>query len=105
MSAGRRRVGRLTTGALLSAALAACNGTTSYLDATGSAGRAEGTLGWWLTVVASVVVLFVCVAVLAGVARHRGERNAPTRDAAGTAAEPGDEGAGAHRREVRSGLG
>ncbi|HWJ23286.1 MAG TPA: cytochrome c oxidase subunit II [Gemmatimonadaceae bacterium] len=102
MSAGRRRVGRLTTGALLSTALAACNGTTSYLDATGSAGRAEGTLGWWLTVVASVVVLFVCVAVLAGVARHRGERNAPTRDAAD---EPGDEGAGAHRREVRSGLG
>lgn len=107
MSAGRRRVARLTTGALLSAALAACNGTTSYLDATGTAGRTEGTLGWWLTAVASAVVLFVCVAVLAGIARHRGERNAPARDAAGAEpeAEPGDEGAGARRREVRSGLG
>ena len=46
MSTERRRVGaRLTTttGALCAAALlAACNGTTSYLDATGSAGRAEG---------------------------------------------------------------
>jgi cytochrome c oxidase subunit 2 len=71
--------------------LAACNGTTSYMDATGTAGRDEATLGWWLTAVACVVVLFVSVAVLLGIARHRRD---PRR---------GDEGVMA-RRDVRSGL-
>src|SRR5690349_24694841 len=79
-------------------ALGACNGTTSYLDATGAAGRAEGTLGVWLTAVASAVVVIGCAAILAGIARHRGdgaeEHDAPTRGA----------GADAHRREIASGL-
>jgi len=119
MSTERPGVGaRLTTTGVLCAAaalLAACNGTTSYLDATGSAGRAEGTLGWWLTGVSCAVVLSVCLAVLAGVARHRGEHNAPARGAEGAAhavrqtadaaaTEPGDRGALAERREIRAGL-
>lgn len=56
-------------------ALAACNGTTSYLDATGRAGRSEAKLGIWLTVVASVVVVFVCVAVILGILRNRARDN------------------------------
>lgn len=58
--------------------LAACNGTTSYLDATGNAGHREATLGVWLTVIASAVVLFVCVALLAVLMRRRDDaaRNA-----------------------------
>jgi len=71
--------------------LAACNGTTSYMDATGTAGRHEATLGWWLTAVSCVVVAFVSVAVLLGIARHR---NDPQR---------GDPGV-MTRRDVRSGL-
>ena len=71
--------------------IAACNGTTSYMDATGAAGSREATLGWWLTAVACVVVAFVSVAVLLGMARHR---NDPHR---------GEEGVMA-RREVKSGL-
>jgi cytochrome c oxidase subunit 2 len=71
--------------------LAACNGTTSYMDATGTAGRREATLGWWLTAVSCAVVAFVSAAILAGIARHR---NDPPR---------GDEGVMA-RRDVKSGL-
>jgi len=66
---------------------AACNGTTSYLDATGTPGHEEAVLGTWLTGVACAVVVLVCIAILAAVARHR---DAPT--------EP------AERREIRSGL-
>jgi cytochrome c oxidase subunit II len=72
--------------------LAACNGTTSYMDATGTAGRHEATLGWWLTGVSVAVVAFVSAAIIAGIARHRGERNEPR------------EGNDAQRREVKSGL-
>jgi cytochrome c oxidase subunit 2 len=72
----------------------ACNGSTSYLDATGTTGRWEATLGWWLTGTACLVVFLVCVALLAGIARHRGERNAPHAD--------GD--AAAQRREIHGGL-
>ena len=86
--------------------LTACNGTTSYLDATGTAGRAEGTLGWWLTATASAVVIAVCIAIVAGIARHRGERD--EGDARSERDEPlgnGDRpGSGTQRREVRSGL-
>ena len=71
--------------------LAACNGTTSYMDATGAAGSREATLGWWLTAVACAVVLFVSVAVLLGMARHRDD---PERNDAGVMS----------RREVKSGL-
>ena len=53
--------------------LTACNGTTSYLDATGTAGREEAILGQWLTATACVVVLVVCVAIVAGIVRHRGD--------------------------------
>src|SRR3954469_18235020 len=67
--------------------VAGCNGTTSYLDATGDAGHSEATLGIWLTAVACAVVALVCVAILAGVARHR---HGPS-----TVAE---------RREIKSGL-
>ena len=86
-----RRETRCTAALGAALLLAACNGTTSYMDATGTAGRREATLGWWLTAVSCVVVLFVIVAVLAGIARHR---NDPHR---------GDEGVMA-RRDVKSGL-
>ncbi|HET7613757.1 MAG TPA: cytochrome c oxidase subunit II [Gemmatimonadaceae bacterium] len=56
------------------ALLAACNGTSSYLDATGRAGRSEGKLGVWLTAISCAVVIIVCIAVVAGIMRHRGER-------------------------------
>ena len=81
---GARRVVALLGWLLL---LAGCNGTTSYLDATGTAGRREGTLGWWLTATACVVVALVCLAIVAGIVRHRGEDQTP----------PG-------RRQIASGL-
>src|SRR5690349_7169851 len=87
MSTDPRRAPRpwcLTTFGLL----AACNGTTSYLDAGGRSGRAEATLGAWLTGTACVVVAAVCVALLAGMLRRRDARDA-----------------GTGRREVKSGLG
>ena len=68
---GSRRVVRATLTTVITLVLAACNGTTSYMDATGTAGRREATLGWWLTAVSCVVVLFVIVAVLAGIAPSR----------------------------------
>ena len=71
--------------------LAACNGTTSYMDATGAAGRRESVLGWWLTGAASAVVIAVCVAIGLGVLRRRDD-----------AADASD--AGPARREIRSGL-
>lgn len=71
---------------------AACNGTTSYLDASGTAGHDEAVLGWWLTGVSCVVVAFVCVAVLAGIWRHRRANDEP------------ESGGPARRREIRSGL-
>jgi cytochrome c oxidase subunit 2 len=74
---------------------AACNGTTSYLDATGTTGHWEATLGWWLTGTACLVVALVCIALLAGIAKHRGERNAP---------RPDDGEAHVQRREIHSGL-
>ena len=55
--------------------LVACNGTSSYLDATGRAGRSEGNLGIWLTVIASVVVILVCAAIIVGITRNRTERD------------------------------
>jgi cytochrome c oxidase subunit 2 len=69
--------------------LAACNGTTSYMDATGAAGRREATLGWWLTGIASAVVLGVCVAIVLGIARRRADDAADSLPA---------------RREISSGL-
>lgn len=58
--------------------VAACNGATSYLDATGNAGHREATLGVWLTVIASAVVLLVSLALLVVVMRRRNDtsRNA-----------------------------
>jgi cytochrome c oxidase subunit 2 len=76
IDSGARRVVSLFGWLLL---LAGCNGTTSYLDATGSAGRIEGTLGRWLTATASAVVLLVCIAIVAGIVRHRDEDDAPLR--------------------------
>ena len=49
----------------------ACNGTSSYLDATGKTGRAEARLGVWLVTIASIVVAGVCIAIAAGIVRHR----------------------------------
>ena len=72
--------------------LTACNGTSSYMDATGAAGRRETVLGWWLTAVAAAVVLAVCIAIVLGIVRRR--------DA--DAAEPA--GSQPERREIRSGL-
>ena len=79
-----RRAG-LGTAAVLAFA-SACNGTTSYLDATGRAGRHEARLGIWLTAVAGAVVLLVIIAIVAGIARRR------------------DDGEATGRREVRGGL-
>ncbi len=87
---------RRTIGVAPAALLAACNGTTSYLDAGGVAGHEEAVLGQWLTAVSCVVVAFVGIAVLWGIARHRGERNAPDTDS-----RPGI----TQRREIRRGLG
>lgn len=56
----------------------ACNGTTSYLDASGNAGHREATLGVWLTAIACAVVLFVCIALVFIVMRGR---NDDSRDA------------------------
>jgi len=66
---------RAVAGALI---LAGCNGTSSYLDATGAAGHSEAILGQWLTGVACAVVVLVCLAILWGIWRHRGEHNAPS---------------------------
>ena len=87
-----RRPARPARAAAAAALLAAagCNGTTSYLDATGAAGHDEAVLGWWLTGVSCAVVLFVCIAIVAGIARHR-------HDPAAGPAET-------QRREIRSGL-
>src|SRR5438309_1946792 len=92
---------------LIAAALSACNGTTSYLDATGHAGRQEAVLGEWLTAIASAVVVLVCLAILAGIARHRGEDNEPARGhsaerTTGAISDAG--GAPAERREIQTGL-
>jgi cytochrome c oxidase subunit 2 len=74
---GARRLVRAPL-VLLVVLIAACNGTTSYLDATGNAGHREATLGVWLTVIAGAVVLFVCIALIVAVMRKRGDdsRNA-----------------------------
>ena len=69
--------------------ITACNGRSSYMDATGAAGRREAVLGWWLTGTASAVVVAVCIAILVGVLRRRSD----------DAAQSGPE-----RREIRSGL-
>ena len=90
-SARRGSVATSGSSAVALVLLAACNGTSSYMDATGTAGRHEATLGWWLTAAASAVVLFVCVAIILGIMRHR---NDPHR---------GDEGV-MERKEVKSGL-
>ena len=92
IDAGARRVVSLLGWLLL---LVACNGTTSYLDATGTAGRREGTLGIWLTATACVVVVLVCLAIVGGIVRHRGESAAVDSSAAGAATS---------RRKVATGL-
>ena len=46
------------------------------MDATGAAGRRESVLGWWLTGVASAVVLIVCIAIVLGIARRRADGDA-----------------------------
>ncbi|MEO7038445.1 MAG: c-type cytochrome [Gemmatimonadaceae bacterium] len=51
--------------------LNACNGTSSYLDATGASGAHEATLGIWLTVTACVVVTLIAIALVAAMMRHR----------------------------------
>jgi cytochrome c oxidase subunit 2 len=88
-------VRRFPLAPLAAAAAIACNGTTSYLDATGDAGKSEATLGWWLTGIASAVVFVVCVAILLGIARHRGENNDPSNDDADTRTA---------RNDIKSGL-
>lgn len=114
-AARRRRAGLAL--ALLSAGtlVVACNGTSSYLDATGTAGRAEATLGTWLTIVAGAVVLIIALAIVAGMARHWGEHNEPWMDATQDRGDSGgtpdtrrseahDERRTPQRREIRSGL-
>jgi len=83
---------RVTWALVFLLGVAACNGTSSYMDATGTAGRREATLGWWLTAAASAVVLIVCVAILLGISRHRED------------ARHGAEEQVMRRNEVKSGL-
>jgi cytochrome c oxidase subunit 2 len=98
MSIERQRVMRMLPLAGI-AALGACNGTTSYLDATGTAGREEAVLGQWLTAVAAAVVAIISIAILAAIARHRGERNDPRlEDSASRSASR------TQRREIHTGL-
>lgn len=87
MSTSRVRCAWAIYAAVLCATIAGCNGTTSYLDATGTAGREEAVLGQWLTAVSCVVVAAVCVAILWGIVHGRGRGD--------TSAE---------RREIKSGL-
>ncbi|MEO7456566.1 MAG: cytochrome c oxidase subunit II [Gemmatimonadaceae bacterium] len=86
MRTERRVPLRARAGPAMLALATACNGTTSYLDATGRAGRDEARLGIWLTATSCVVVLLVIAAIVAGIARRRDD----------------DEGTG--RRQVRTGL-
>src|SRR3954465_7094840 len=65
----RTRLMRIALPALF--VLAACNGSTSYLDATGAAGHPEAELGIRLLVTSCAVVAIVCAVVLAGIARRR----------------------------------
>jgi cytochrome c oxidase subunit 2 len=64
---------------LVSCVALACNGTTSYLDASGTAGHEEAVLGRWLTGTAIAVVTLVCIAILAGMGRHRAAADALAR--------------------------
>jgi len=102
MSTERRA---LTTHAFAWAALAACvalsgcNGTTSYLDATGTAGHEEAVLGRWLTATAAAVVVIITVAILAAIVRHRGEHNDPRLENDASRKE-----ASTQRREIHTGL-
>jgi cytochrome c oxidase subunit 2 len=73
-----RRVGACVAGSLVIAT--ACNGTTSYLDATGVAGSSEAMLGRWLTAVASGVVIIVCMAIVAGMLHTRGSATPERRE-------------------------
>jgi cytochrome c oxidase subunit 2 len=92
-SLARRAAGFIVCGAFA----AGCNGTTSYLDATGKAGHEEAVLGAWLTGVACAVVLLVCLAIVGGIGRaHR-----DTSDGADDATRASNT---ASRHEIRSGL-
>ncbi|MEO6210719.1 MAG: cytochrome c oxidase subunit II [Gemmatimonadaceae bacterium] len=76
--------------------LNACNGTSSYLDATGASGAHEARLGIWLTVTACIVVALIAIALVAAMMRHRaaiGDRGDEAR-AAGASM----------RNEIRGGL-
>src|SRR3954462_5427630 len=73
------RVARCTPFFALASLVVACNGSTSYLDATGTAGRAEARLGIWLLVTSCVVVALVCGAILVGVGRRRPAASDATR--------------------------
>ena len=64
------------------------------MDATGVAGHEEATLGWWLTWVSCAVVIIICLMVLAGIAKHRGEDNNPAHDTTQRT----------ERRQIKSGL-
>jgi cytochrome c oxidase subunit 2 len=96
MSTSGRGLRRCLFGVLL--AVTGCNGTTSYLDATGTAGHAEAVLGRWLTGVSVAVVVLVCVAIIAGMTRRRESSDAPARS---DALARGDAPA---RHEIASGL-
>lgn len=50
-----------------------CAEAPSFMAPAGEPGGAQATLGWWATGVASGVVLLVCVLLVAGLLRHRGE--------------------------------
>jgi cytochrome c oxidase subunit 2 len=101
----RRARRRSALAALTLVPLAACNGTTSYLDAQGASGHPAAVLGVWLTAISGAVVAIVCVAILAGIWRHRGEHNAPqVEDARAKEEHDGSAGSAAARREIRSGL-
>jgi cytochrome c oxidase subunit 2 len=100
----RRAARPRTLAPLLAVALAACNGTTSYLDAQGASGHAVAVLGVWLTAISAAVVAIVCIAIVAGIWRHRGEHNAPKAEGGATASAERSADGETARREIRSGL-
>ncbi len=80
--------------------VAGCNGTSSYLDATGTTGAEQATLGWWVTGASCAVVAIVGLAILAAIARHRGEVNDPRDSMTHGTTPPAD----MARRDIPGGL-
>src|ERR1051326_3124705 len=51
--------------------------TPSYMHPSGAPADSEATLGWWLTIIACLVVIAVTITLLLAVWRHRHESDEP----------------------------